>query len=54
MKEGEVEDLGAKLPVDLHLGSDAFEPSRPEYIRECLEDVKALLLERLLSRGRAK
>ena len=50
----EVEDLGAKLPVDLRLGSDAFDPSRPEYIRECLEDVKALLLERLLSRGRAK
>jgi len=50
----EVEDLSAKLPIDLRSGPDAFDPSRPEYIRECLEDVKALLLERLLSEGGAE
>jgi len=51
---GEFADLSAKLPVGLRSGSDAFDPSRPEYIRECLEDAKALLLERLLSEGRAE
>jgi len=51
---GEFADLSAKLPVDLRSSLDAFDPSRPEYIRECLEDVKALLLERLLSEGRAE
>jgi DNA repair exonuclease SbcCD nuclease subunit len=50
----EFADLSAKLPVNLRSGSDAFDPSRPEYIRECLEDVKALLLERLLSEGRVE
>jgi exonuclease SbcD len=50
----EVEDLSAKLPLDLRSGPDAFDPSRPEYIRECLEDVRALLLERLLSEGRGE
>jgi DNA repair exonuclease SbcCD nuclease subunit len=48
----ELADLGAKLPVDLRMGPDALDPSRPEYIRGCLEDVKALLLERLLGEGR--
>jgi exonuclease SbcD len=47
----EFADLSAKLPVDLRSGADAFDPSRPELIRECLEDVRALLLERLLTQG---
>jgi DNA repair exonuclease SbcCD nuclease subunit len=51
---GEFADLSAKLPVDLRSGADAFDPSRPEHVRECLEDVKALLLQRLLSEGRAE
>jgi exonuclease SbcD len=51
---GEVEDLSTKLPVDLRAGSDAFDPARPESIRACLEDVKALLLERLLREERAE
>jgi exonuclease SbcD len=50
----EFADLSAKLPVDLRSGSDAFDPSKPEQVRECLEDVKALLLQRLLSEGRAE
>jgi len=51
---GEFAELSAKLPLDLRSGSDALEPSRPEYVRECLEDVKALLLQRLLSEGRSE
>jgi DNA repair exonuclease SbcCD nuclease subunit len=51
---GEFADLSAKLPVELRSGPDALDPSRPEYARECLEDVKALLLERLLREGRAE
>jgi exonuclease SbcD len=51
---GEFADLSTKLPVDLRAGSDAFDPSQPGYVLECLEDVKALLLERLLSKGHAE
>ncbi|HCS88851.1 MAG TPA: DNA repair exonuclease [Chromatiaceae bacterium] len=47
----EVADLNSKLPSDLRSGVDGFDPSRPELIRDCLEDVKALLLERLLHAG---
>ncbi len=45
---GEMADLGAKLPLELRSGSDAIDPAKPGYLRECLEDVKELLLERLL------
>lgn len=47
-------DLGAKLPAEMRSGSDAFDPSRPETLQACLEDVKALLTERLLSEGGAE
>jgi DNA repair exonuclease SbcCD nuclease subunit len=50
----EVADLSSKLPVDLRSGPDAFDPSRPEHIRASLEDVKALLLDRLLREGGAE
>lgn len=50
----EFTDLSSRLPLDLRAGADAFDPSRPELIREYLEDVKALLLERLLSQGPAE
>ncbi|MGB5835191.1 MAG: DNA repair exonuclease [Thiohalocapsa sp.] len=50
----EFAELSTKLPHDLRTGEEAFDPSRPECIRECLEDVKSLLLERLLSDGRAE
>lgn len=49
---GELTDLSARLPAELRSGPDAFDPSRPEDVRECLADVKALLLQRLLSEGR--
>jgi DNA repair exonuclease SbcCD nuclease subunit len=48
----EVADLNAKLPLELRSGEAAFDPSDPDYIRECLEDAKALLLDRLLTEGR--
>jgi DNA repair exonuclease SbcCD nuclease subunit len=50
----EVADLSSKLPLELRSGEDAFEPSDPDYIRESLDDVKALLLERLLNEGPAE
>jgi len=48
---GEFAELSAKLPLDLRMGTDGFDPARPEQVRACLEDVKALLRERLLSAG---
>jgi DNA repair exonuclease SbcCD nuclease subunit len=44
-------DLSAKLPSGLRAGPESINPSDPEYVRACLEDVKALLLERLLREG---
>lgn len=48
---GEFADLTAKLPGELRSGLDAIDPSNPDYLRTCLEDVKALLLEQLLREG---
>jgi exonuclease SbcD len=47
----EFADLTTKLPLDLRAGEEAFDPTNPEYLREVLEDVKALLMERLLTEG---
>ncbi|AFL76421.1 metallophosphoesterase family protein [Thiocystis violascens] len=44
----EVAELGAKLPFDLRTGDDAFDPTQADYLQGCLEDVKSLLLDRLL------
>jgi DNA repair protein SbcD/Mre11 len=44
----EVETLALKLPAALRSGSDPFDPCRPEHLQVTLEDVKALLVERLL------
>jgi DNA repair exonuclease SbcCD nuclease subunit len=51
---GELTDLAAKLPVELRAGEDAFDPMEPAVLRDCLDDVKELLLERLLRQGGAK
>jgi len=45
---GELADLTPKLPVELQAGADGSDPTGPAVLREALEDVKALLLERLL------
>ncbi|MFT5173660.1 MAG: exonuclease SbcD [Gammaproteobacteria bacterium] len=42
------EDLRKKLPAELLHGDDAFDPTSTQTLREALEDVKALLVERLL------
>jgi DNA repair exonuclease SbcCD nuclease subunit len=47
----EVELLALKLPPVLRGGDDPFDPSDPEYLAGCLEDVKALLVERLRGQG---
>lgn len=44
----EVESLALKLPAALRSGEDAFDPSRAEHLQAVLDDVKTLLLERLL------
>jgi exonuclease SbcD len=48
---GEFADLNAKLPAELRSGDERFDPTDPEFLRECLEDVQALLLDRLLAQG---
>lgn len=47
---GEVADLGLKLPVTLRSGEEGFDPTRDDHLQDCLEDVKSLLLDRLLGR----
>ena len=47
----EVQALALKLPPALRGGDDPFDPSDPEYLSGCLEDVKALLVERLRGQG---
>lgn len=50
----EVADLAAKLPIQLRSGEEPFDLSDQELIRSSLEDVKALLLQRLLREGGAE
>lgn len=48
---GEFADLSTKLPVELRSGVEGFDPTRHEFLADCLEDVRELLLERLLGRS---
>jgi len=49
---GELSALRQKLPAEL-LGGDApYDPADPELLKDALEDIKALLVNRLLSTGR--
>lgn len=47
----EIHALALKLPPALRGGDDPFDPSDPAYLSGCLEDVKALLAERLRGQG---
>lgn len=47
----EVADLGAKLPLELRTGEDAFAPTDTSSLQRCLEEVKSLLRERLLGQA---
>jgi DNA repair exonuclease SbcCD nuclease subunit len=51
---GEFADLGTRLPAELRTGDEPFDPASPDALRACLEDVKEMLLERLLSQGDAQ
>ena len=46
---GEVSALRQKLPAELLGGDDPYDPSDPEVLKDTLEDIKELLVNRLLS-----
>ena len=48
---GELSELQRKLPTELQVGPDALKIDDPEFVRAMLEDVKHLLIARLLSKG---
>ena len=48
---GEVSALRQKLPAELLNGDDPYDPAKPEVLKETLEDIKELLVNRLLSAG---
>ena len=45
----EISTLHQKLPAELLGGDDPFDPSSPEFLKGTLEDIKGLLVHRLLS-----
>lgn len=45
----EMSVLRQKLPAELLAGDDPFDPASPEVLKETLEDIKELLVNRLLS-----
>ena len=45
----EIAALRQKLPAELLGGDDPFDPTNPEFLTDTLEDIKALLVNRLLS-----
>ena len=48
---GELQELQRKLPSELRMGEDGIDLENPQLLRLATEDVKHLLLARLLSRG---
>ena len=45
----EISALRQKLPAELLAGDDPFDPVNPEYLKDTLEDIKELLVNRLLA-----
>ena len=45
----EMSVLRQKLPAELLAGDDPFDPANPEFLKDTLEDIKELLVNRLLS-----
>ncbi len=45
----EISALRQKLPAELLGGDDPFDPTKPELLKDALEDIKELLVNRLLS-----
>ncbi len=48
----EISVLRQKLPAELLGGDDPYDPTQPEVLKETLEDIKELLVNRLLSTGK--
>jgi DNA repair protein SbcD/Mre11 len=48
---GELSPLRQKLPPEILSGEDCYDPNDPEELRQALEDVKELLVTRLLKPG---
>jgi len=49
----EVADLRQKLPHELLSGEDRYDPTDPQYLAGLMEDIKELLMHRLLTTGGA-
>lgn len=49
---GDISMLRQKLPAELLGGDDPYDPTKPEALKETLEDIKELLVNRLLSTGK--
>ena len=47
-----ISTLRQKLPAELLGGDDAYDPTKPEIIKETLEDIKEHLVNRLLTTGK--
>ena len=45
----EISELRQKLPAELLGGEDPYDPTNPEVLKDTLEDIKELLVNRLLS-----
>ncbi|MEL0587519.1 MAG: hypothetical protein AAES65_21995 [Candidatus Thiodiazotropha sp. (ex. Lucinoma kazani)] len=45
----EISALRQKLPAELLGGDDPYDPTNPEVLKDTLEDIKELLVNRLLS-----
>jgi len=48
----EISALRQKLPAELLGGDDPYDPTNPDVLRDTLEDIKDLLVNRLLSTGK--
>jgi DNA repair exonuclease SbcCD nuclease subunit len=48
----DISSLRQKLPAELLGGDDPYDPTKPEILKETLEDIKELLVTRLLTTGK--
>ena len=49
----EISTLRQKLPAELLGGDDPYDPTNPDVLKDTLEDIKELLVNRLLSTEKA-
>jgi hypothetical protein len=50
---GEIADLRQKLPPELLGGEERYDPADPQYLVSLMQDIKELLMHRLLATGDA-